>query len=83
MDASNIITPALSRGELQAIGATTLNAVSYTHLLARALAQEAHVLLLDEPFTGLDAPACQSLGRLLDSLAAEGRLVIALSLIHI
>ena len=41
--------------------------------LARALAQEAHVLLLDEPFTGLDAPACQSLGRLLDSLAAEGR----------
>ncbi|MFR1411077.1 MAG: metal ABC transporter ATP-binding protein [Akkermansia sp.] len=44
--------------------------------LARALAQEAHVLLLDEPFTGLDAPASQSLGRL-DSLAAEGRLVIA------
>lgn len=45
--------------------------------LARALAQEAHVLLLDEPFTGLDAPACQSLGTLLDSLAKEGRLVIA------
>lgn len=45
--------------------------------LARALAQEAHVLLLDEPFTGLDAPACQSLGHLLDSLAAEGRLVAA------
>lgn len=45
--------------------------------LARALAQEAHVLLLDEPFTGLDAPSSQSLGRLLDSLAAEGRLVIA------
>ena len=45
--------------------------------LARALAQEAHVLLLDEPFTGLDAPASQSLGKLLDSLAAEGRLVIA------
>ena len=45
--------------------------------LARALAQEAHVLLLDEPFTGLDAPASQSLGRLLDSLSAEGRLVIA------
>ena len=43
--------------------------------LARALAQEAHVLLLDEPFTGLDAPASQSLGKLLDSLAAEGRLV--------
>lgn len=45
--------------------------------LARALAQEAHVLLLDEPFTGLDAPACESLGHLLDALAGEGRLVIA------
>ncbi len=45
--------------------------------LARALAQEAHVLLLDEPFTGLDAPACQSLAELLRSLSGEGRLVIA------
>ncbi len=45
--------------------------------LARALAQEAHILLLDEPFTGLDMPGTESLGRLLKSLAAEGRLVIA------
>jgi ABC-type Mn2+/Zn2+ transport system ATPase subunit len=45
--------------------------------LARALAQEAHVLLLDEPFTGLDRNASQLLGDLLDKLAHEGRLVIA------
>ncbi len=45
--------------------------------LARALAQEAHVLLLDEPFTGLDRNASQLLGALLAKLAHEGRLVIA------
>lgn len=45
--------------------------------LARALAQEAHVLLLDEPFTGLDRNAAKLLGDLLNQLAHEGRLVIA------
>lgn len=45
--------------------------------LARALAQEAHVLLLDEPFTGLDRNASHLLGDLLNRLAHEGRLVIA------
>jgi ABC-type Mn2+/Zn2+ transport system ATPase subunit len=45
--------------------------------LARALAQEAHVLLLDEPFTGLDRNASRQLGDLLARLSHEGRLVIA------
>lgn len=45
--------------------------------IARALAQEAHVLLLDEPFTGLDRPAQENLSRLFRELAAEGRLLIA------
>lgn len=45
--------------------------------LARALAQEAHVLLLDEPFTGLDRNAALLLGELLAKLSGEGRLVIA------
>lgn len=45
--------------------------------IARALAQEAHVLLLDEPFTGLDKPAQENLARLFKELTAEGRLLIA------
>lgn len=45
--------------------------------IARALAQEAHVLLLDEPFTGLDRPAQENLEVLFRDLAKEGRLLIA------
>jgi ABC-type Mn2+/Zn2+ transport system ATPase subunit len=45
--------------------------------LARAIAQEAHVLLLDEPFTGLDRNAALLLADLLAKLAGEGRLIIA------
>ena len=45
--------------------------------LARALAQEAHVLLLDEPFTGLDRNSKAALASLLRRLTEEGRLVIA------
>jgi len=45
--------------------------------IARALAQEAHVLLLDEPFTGLDKPAQENLSKLFRELAREGRLLIA------
>jgi ABC-type Mn2+/Zn2+ transport system ATPase subunit len=45
--------------------------------IARALAQEAHVLLLDEPFSGLDKPAQETLTRLFRDLTKEGRLLIA------
>ena len=45
--------------------------------LARSLAQEAHVLLLDEPFTGLDRNAARQLAEILHRLSREGRLVIA------
>lgn len=45
--------------------------------IARALAQEAHVLLLDEPFTGLDKPAQENLNHLFGELTSEGRLLIA------
>jgi manganese/iron transport system ATP-binding protein len=39
--------------------------------LARALAQEAEVLLMDEPFTGLDAPSQEAILHLLDQLRAR------------
>lgn len=45
--------------------------------IARALAQEAHVLLLDEPFAGLDHPSCETLGELIRKLTQQDRLVIA------
>lgn len=45
--------------------------------LARALAQEAHALLLDEPFSGLDRTSKAALAVLLRTLAKEGRLVVA------
>jgi len=44
--------------------------------LARALAQQAHVFLLDEPFTGLDKPNQDNLKHLLRTLRAEGKLLL-------
>jgi len=45
--------------------------------LARALAQEAHVVLLDEPFTGLDKPTQDNLKQLLRGLRDSGKLILA------
>ena len=42
-------------------------------LVARALVQDAPLLLLDEPFRGLDTPSAALLTALLDELAADGR----------
>jgi ABC-type Mn2+/Zn2+ transport system ATPase subunit len=44
--------------------------------LARALAQQAHVFLLDEPFTGLDRPNQENLKQLLRTLRTEGKLLL-------
>ena len=45
-------------------------------LVARALVQDAGLVLLDEPFTGVDAASATVLAALIDSLAAEGRGVL-------
>jgi ABC-type Mn2+/Zn2+ transport system ATPase subunit len=45
-------------------------------LIARGLVQEARVLLMDEPFSGLDRPATEGLESLIDELAGEGHAVV-------
>ena len=45
-------------------------------LIARAIVQDAPVLLLDEPFTGLDAVSADLLERLTAAMAAEGRALL-------
>ena len=42
-------------------------------LIARALVQEARILLLDEPFSGLDRTSAERLEALIAELAGEGR----------
>ena len=44
--------------------------------LARALAQEGRVILLDEPFTGVDVTTEEQIVRLLTELRAEGRVML-------
>jgi len=45
-------------------------------LIARALVQDAGVLLLDEPFSGLDRPSAEGLEALIADLAGEGRGIV-------
>jgi len=45
--------------------------------IARALAQEAHIVMLDEPFTGLDVESGHELSAALRELGESGHLVIA------
>jgi ABC-type Mn2+/Zn2+ transport system ATPase subunit len=45
-------------------------------LVARALVQDAPVLLLDEPYVGLDTPSVELLDELLAGLAADGRALL-------
>jgi ABC-type Mn2+/Zn2+ transport system ATPase subunit len=45
-------------------------------LIARGLVQDARLLLLDEPFTGLDRPSAEALDALISELAGEGRGIV-------
>ena len=46
-------------------------------LLARALVQKAPILVLDEPFQGVDAPTERAIVALLNQLAGEGKTILA------
>ena len=69
------------RGALDQVGLADLAGRSIGELsggqqqrvfLAQALAQEAELILLDEPFTGLDFPSLEALFSILDELRAGG-----------
>jgi ABC-type Mn2+/Zn2+ transport system ATPase subunit len=75
-----------ARGALERVGLADLADAQYGDLsggqrqrvlVARALVQDAPILLLDEPYTGVDRPSEQLLDGLLDELAADGRAIMA------
>jgi heme exporter protein A len=61
---ANDTVRAFSRGLQQRVG------------IARALLHEPSLILLDEPYTGLDANAAQTLNELLDSAVTAGKTVV-------
>lgn len=71
---------ALERVGLADLAGTTFGKLSGGQrqrvLIARSLVQEARVLLLDEPFSGLDHPSADRLEALILALAAEGHGVL-------
>jgi ABC-type Mn2+/Zn2+ transport system ATPase subunit len=73
-------TRALARVGLGALAAQTFGRLSGGQrqrvLIARALVQDAGVLLLDEPFSGLDRPSSEGLESLIRELAGDDRAIV-------
>jgi ABC-type Mn2+/Zn2+ transport system ATPase subunit len=76
---------ALARAALERVGLGALADATFGDLsggqrqrvlIARALVQDGAVVLLDEPFSGLDSASAELLMGLLDDLANEGRAVL-------
>ena len=76
---------AAARGALESVGLGELASRSFGELsggqrqrvlVARALVQDADIVLLDEPFTGMDAASARRLNGLIDRLATGGRAVL-------
>ena len=82
-DAAGAVRTALEEVGLSARAATPVRHLSRGLLqraaIARALLHRPAVLLLDEPFTGLDAPAADRFRALLKAQLAEGRALILVS----
>jgi manganese/iron transport system ATP-binding protein/manganese/zinc/iron transport system ATP- binding protein len=78
---ANAVEAALATIDLRELADRQISALSggqqQRAFIARSLAQNAHVFLLDEPFTGLDRPAQKLLGATIRRLADAGNLVIA------
>jgi ABC-type Mn2+/Zn2+ transport system ATPase subunit len=75
------VDAALAAMQLTELADRQINALSggqqQRAFLARSLAQNAHVFLLDEPFAGLDKQSQEMLGRTIKQIAEKGNLVIA------
>jgi ABC-type Mn2+/Zn2+ transport system ATPase subunit len=76
---------ARAREALESVGLGSLATRTYGELsggqrqrvlVARALVQDARLLLLDEPYSDLDGPSAGALTALIDALASEGRGVL-------
>ncbi len=74
------VDDALARVDLQAYRKRQIGELSGGQkkrvFVARALAQGGHIILLDEPFTGVDIKTEDSLIALFRTLAAEGHLIL-------
>jgi manganese/iron transport system ATP-binding protein len=76
----SFVRKALSRVGVLDLGDRQINELSGGQqqrvFLAQALAQEAEILLLDEPFSGLDLPSQEGIFSILDELNEEGVTVL-------
>jgi len=70
-----IVNNALATVGMQSLASRQINQLSggqqQRMFIARALAQEAELMLMDEPFTGLDAPSQDELFTVLDTLKSK------------
>lgn len=75
-----LVDAALAQVDMSALAGRPIGALSGGQqqrvFLARAIAQEAEVLLLDEPLTGLDQPSQEAILAILDVLRAKGVTVL-------
>jgi manganese transport system ATP-binding protein len=75
-----LVAQAMERMDIAALADRRLSALSggqrQRALVAQAIAQQADVLLLDEPFTGVDQPTAEVVRDLLREWSHEGRTVL-------